>query len=152
MAACGRYGSNGGLGGGAMNGYGLDSDIIIAREHGNNLVQRRIDESWAKGLPVIIPPFAYYEAKRGIVNGRAPKQLRLFEELLEQCPVGETTQEVFDRAASIYDDLKSHGHSCGDMDILIAAFCMTFGLTLVTNNTKHFENIAGLDREDWSKD
>jgi predicted nucleic acid-binding protein len=133
-----------------MNGYGLDTDIIIARERGNERVQENIRKSWHDKVPVYIPPFAYYEAKRGIVNGKAPKQLRLFNELLEQCPVGETTQDVFDRAANVYDDLKSHGYSCDDMDILIASFCMTFGLTLVTNNTKHFEHIGGLDMEDWS--
>jgi predicted nucleic acid-binding protein len=133
-----------------MNGYGLDTDIIIAREHGNALIEPHIKDSWKKGNPVLIPPFAYYEAKRGIVNGKAPKQLRLFNELLEQCPVGETTQDVFELASNIYDDLKSHGYSCDDMDILIASFCMTFGLTLVTNNTKHFEHITGLDLEDWT--
>jgi predicted nucleic acid-binding protein len=133
-----------------MRGYGLDTDIIIARERGNNNIPQRINIEIERKNLIYIPPFAYYEAKRGIVNGKAPKQLRLLNELLEQCPVGETTQDVFEQAANIYDDLKSHGYSCDDMDILIASFCMTFGLTLVTNNTKHFEHIDGLGMEDWS--
>jgi predicted nucleic acid-binding protein len=51
------------------------------------------------------------------------------------------------------DCLVREGHplSCTfDMDVLIAAFCKTYDLTLVTNNTKHFENIAGLRLADWS--
>jgi hypothetical protein len=31
-----------------------------------------------------------------------------------------------------------------------AAWRKTYGLTLVTNNTRHFENISGLSLADWS--
>jgi tRNA(fMet)-specific endonuclease VapC len=37
-----------------------------------------------------------------------------------------------------------------DFDILIGATAIVHGLTLVTNNTRHFENISGLALEDWS--
>ena len=37
-----------------------------------------------------------------------------------------------------------------DSDVLIAAFCVINDCTLVTNNTKHFDNIDSLDVEDWS--
>ena len=36
-----------------------------------------------------------------------------------------------------------------DMDLFIAATALYNDLTLVTNNTKHFENIPGLKLENW---
>jgi hypothetical protein len=37
-----------------MNGYGLDTDIIIARERGNEKVQENIRKSWHDKVPVMI--------------------------------------------------------------------------------------------------
>ena len=36
-----------------------------------------------------------------------------------------------------------------DADILIAAFCIKHGLTPVTNNLKHFEDIEELPLANW---
>ena len=38
-----------------------------------------------------------------------------------------------------------------DMDLFIAATAIYNDLTLVTNNTKHFENIPLLKLENWKK-
>jgi tRNA(fMet)-specific endonuclease VapC len=35
-------------------------------------------------------------------------------------------------------------------DIMIAATAIECGFTLITNNTKHFQNIPGLEYEDWT--
>jgi tRNA(fMet)-specific endonuclease VapC len=37
-----------------------------------------------------------------------------------------------------------------DRDLLVAASCLACGCTLVTNNTREFQRIAGLRSEDWS--
>jgi predicted nucleic acid-binding protein len=133
-----------------MNDFGLDSNIASFYVKGNKIVRQNIDLKLDEKAKVLIPPFAYYEVKRGLVDANATKQLRVFNKLLERCPVGPISQDVFEAAVDIYVDLKSKGRMCDENDIYIAAFCKTFGLTLVTNNTKHFENIAGLSLEDWS--
>jgi len=38
-----------------------------------------------------------------------------------------------------------------DLDLIIASICLANKLILVTNNTKHFENINGLKLEDWTR-
>lgn len=38
----------------------------------------------------------------------------------------------------------------GDRDLLVAATCLAFGCTLVTNNTREFGRISELRCEDWS--
>jgi predicted nucleic acid-binding protein len=133
-----------------MNGFGLDSNIISFRLKGNETVRQNIDRKVGAKAKVLIPPFAYYEVKRGLVDAKATVQLRAFDALLKRCPVGPINQAVFETAVDIHVNLKAMGRPCDDMDILIAAFCKTYNLTLVTNNTKHFENIAGLALADWS--
>ena len=56
--------------------------------------------------------------------------------------------EVFaDIKAKIFDkDIRIE-----DMDLLIAATAIYNELTLVTNNTKHFENVPNLKIENWKK-
>jgi predicted nucleic acid-binding protein len=133
-----------------MNGFALDTNNISFYLKDNKTVRRNLEKELDAKIDVIIPPFVYYEVKRGLVDANATKQLRLFDELLGRCPVGPISQTVFEAAVDIYVALKSKGRLCDDMDILIAAFCQTYGLTLVTNNTRHFENIAGLALADWS--
>jgi tRNA(fMet)-specific endonuclease VapC len=53
--------------------------------------------------------------------------------------------------AKIKSRLKSKGQIIEDFDIMIAAVCLANGLTLVTNNLKHFKNIPGLEVVDWTK-
>jgi predicted nucleic acid-binding protein len=53
-------------------------------------------------------------------------------------------------AANIYAESCRIGKSAGDSDILIAAFSIVGGYTLVTNNTRHFEHIKNLQIADWS--
>jgi len=45
--------------------------------------------------------------------------------------------------------LKQQGVAVNPLDLQIAAVALLHNLTLVTNNTKHFQNIPGLTLEDW---
>ena len=55
--------------------------------------------------------------------------------------------------AEVYGKLRSHletaGNRLDDMDLLIASTALDHGLTLVTNNTRHFSRAIGLEIEDW---
>jgi tRNA(fMet)-specific endonuclease VapC len=46
-------------------------------------------------------------------------------------------------------ELRRQGISVAAMDLLIASVAVSFDLTLVTHNTKDFQNIPGLRLEDW---
>lgn len=46
--------------------------------------------------------------------------------------------------------LKKEGNLIADMDLMIASVCLSNDLVLVTNNTKHFQRIEGLELENWS--
>lgn len=60
----------------------------------------------------------------------------------------------FDRAAAeVYGDLRAQleteGQPIGAMDTLIAAHALSLDAVLVTNNTREFDRVVGLQVEDW---
>ncbi len=59
--------------------------------------------------------------------------------------------EVWELAAVLYADLRRAGRTVDDADLLIAAFCVEGGYTLVTSNTRHFEGIDGLQLVNWAE-
>jgi len=59
------------------------------------------------------------------------------------------TPTMWVKAAHIYADLRKMGFTVSDDDIFIAAFCLLNEYTLVTRNTKDFENITGLQQVNW---
>jgi len=59
---------------------------------------------------------------------------------------GEACAEEFGKLRGA---LKQQGTSVNPVDLQIAAVAATHNLTLVTNNTKDFQNIPGLTLVDW---
>ena len=62
---------------------------------------------------------------------------------------------IFDpEAAAAYGrvraDLERIGTPIGPLDALIAAHAVSLGITLVTNNTREFSRVPGLEVEDWT--
>jgi tRNA(fMet)-specific endonuclease VapC len=108
----------------------------------------KIDDERKKGNKLIVPPTVYYESIRGLLYLKANAKIKLFNKLFSN-GIGIINKDILDRAVSIYITLQKKGITIGDNDILIAAFCLKHNLILVTNNTKHFENIDGLVTENW---
>ena len=48
-------------------------------------------------------------------------------------------------------DLEKKGTPIGPLDTLIAAHALSLNITLVTNNEKEFNRVAGLKVENWAK-
>ena len=61
-------------------------------------------------------------------------------------PVDRTTADRFGRMAT---SLSKRGEPIGSFDTLIAAHALSQGVTLVTNNAKHFQRVAGLKTDNW---
>jgi tRNA(fMet)-specific endonuclease VapC len=132
-----------------MKYYALDTNVISYYLRKNTKILDRIDNERQKGNKLIIPPMVYYESIRGLVYLNATAKLKLFNKLCSN-GVGIINKDILDIAVSIYITLQKKGIIIGDNDILIAAFCLKHNLILVTNNTKHFENIDGLTIENWN--
>jgi predicted nucleic acid-binding protein len=115
----------------------------------NPVVSSRLAQENSQGNMIVIPPLVYYEIKRGLLADQAVKRLRSFETFYEDLGIGEMSLEIYDEASRQYASLRQRGRPTGDADILIAAFCVVNGYTLVTNNTKHFVVMEGLQMVNW---
>jgi predicted nucleic acid-binding protein len=71
---------------------------------------------------------------------------RLIRQEISVIPYDDQSAKSFGR---LRVQLYSQGITVNPMDLLIASAALTYDLTLVTNNVKHFGTIPGLRIEDW---
>jgi len=133
-----------------MSVYALDSNILSFYLRGNTIVAENMEKAMNDGDVIVIPPFVYYEVKRGLALIQATKQLKKFDALCELFPVGELGDYLLEKAIDIYVQERKAGRNTEDADIFIASFCVHNNYILVTDNLRHFENIAGLRLINWA--
>ena len=131
--------------------YALDTNVIIHLLHGTAAVRAARDSAIRQGAKLTIPPFVNYEILRGFFYQSAPKREAVYSKMRDSYAIGEMTTATWEKAAEIYAHTCSAGYTIGDADILIAAYCLVSGCTLVTNNSKDFANVGGLIMVDWTK-
>jgi tRNA(fMet)-specific endonuclease VapC len=73
-------------------------------------------------------------------------QIDAFVRLLHIVPLSDASLRRFGELKTRLIRTNKH---IGDFDLLIACVALTEGLTLVTNNTHHYERVAGLKAENW---
>lgn len=73
--------------------------------------------------------------------------LRRFLEPLEIADFDAASAEIYGRVRL---QLERAGTPIGPLDTQIAAHAIHLGVTLVTNNTREFERVAGLRLENWA--
>jgi tRNA(fMet)-specific endonuclease VapC len=129
--------------------YTLDTNAVSALINGDTTVVKRWKQARAAGHAVTINAVSYYEVRRGLLPARFARKLAAFEQLLQAHNVLPLALSGLDRAAAIYDALRSSGVLLEDADILIAGIALANNATLVTHNTRHFARVRGLKLEDW---
>jgi tRNA(fMet)-specific endonuclease VapC len=102
--------------------------------------------SW--GISVI----TQHELVSGTLQPNCTKEVRkAAAEFLAVARIFSFGQPEAIRAAEAKQSLRASGRPTGFLDILIAGHALAIGATLVTNNTKHFENVPGLVLESWAR-
>lgn len=91
-----------------------------------------------------------YELLCGVGKAQHPDKERAKVERF----VSAITLLPFDRSAAessaqIRTDLEQRGIPIGPYDLLIAGQALANGLTLITNNVKEFQRVAGLKLDSW---
>jgi predicted nucleic acid-binding protein len=84
------------------------------------------------------------EVSEGLATPANKKKLKIFNDFVKTLKIIDIDQKVILEFAKIRRKLRNRGKLIGDLDILIAASCIAYNLTLVTNNKKHFKRIKGL--------
>ena len=82
---------------------------------------------------------------------RHQKKRHIYNILTEQCNIANLEMNTWEAAIRIYADLHGKRFTVGEIDILIAAFCLANNCILVTNNIDDFKNIDGLKLSDWTQ-
>jgi tRNA(fMet)-specific endonuclease VapC len=99
---------------------------------------------------ILIPTIALGELYAGAYMVPNPQPLlHDIQDLLQDVdvlPFDTSAAEEFGKLRGI---LKNRGMAVNPVDLQIAAVAIANGLTLVTNNTRHFQNIPGIQLEDW---
>ena len=93
---------------------------------------------------VVAAELAYGVAKSQSARNRAA--LEMFMAPLEILPFDE--QAIW-RYGDLRAQLEHRGLPIGSLDTMIAAHALSLDATLVTNNTREFERVAGLRLENW---
>ena len=132
--------------------YALDTNVVFRYLKNESSSVQSIDGALAGKHKLYISQISDYEVRRGFKLMRQPSHRKelVYKLLTQRCPVIEINIIVWERAIDVYKELYRKGFTVGELDILIAAFCLVRDLILVTNNTKDFENIDGLTIVDWT--
>ena len=134
--------------------YALDANIISYFLKGTGEVEECFDREIIRaGNTYVIPPVVIYELRRWLHDNPTPNLLKFAKELdalyRSVRNRAEMSAASWEKAAEIYIELKQKGKLIDEADIFIAAYCIVNNYVLVTNNTRHFERIAGLKHVNW---
>lgn len=130
--------------------YMLDTDICIyAMKKKPEKVLQRLKEEINDGVCISSITLAELEYGMKHSSNPAKNEQALLRFLLpfDVLPFGAA-------AASEHGEIRAYlqkaGTSIGAMDMLIAAHAKSEDIVLVTNNTREFERVVGLELENWA--
>ena len=129
----------------------VDTDILSFYFKGDTKVVERFQDYLKEFDQINISIVTYFEVLGGLKFKSAEKQIRNFEEFVINnniIHISETSAKI---SGDIYADLRKRGITIGTSDLLIAGVAIENGLTLVTNNEKHYEQIQKLRIENWRR-
>lgn len=132
-----------------MSQYILDTDTISFFFRGIPKVKKKVEALLLADETINMSAISYYEICNGLYYKDAKKQLANFKDFASYCNILPLHQDIADRAAQIFADLRKNGKTVGHTDILIAATAIYHDLELITNNTKHFQDIPSLKMDNW---
>jgi predicted nucleic acid-binding protein len=130
--------------------YYLDTNVIIDLLNGNSNVLTAFKKAYTFDS-VKIPDLVYYEVLRGFEYSDPKNQKGGFEVFAEHCGIVYMDFEILKESARQYADLRKRGITIDDDDILIGSSAIVKNSVLVTNNTKHFQNLNGIQLVNWKE-
>ena len=130
--------------------YLLDTDTCIYLLNDEPRVKARVAQVGVEVLAIAMPSvgelyFGAYNSERVEAN-IARVRAFLATPGPSILPIDEATVEHFGRFKAA---LRRRGQPIGDFDLLIAGVAVSHNLTIVTNNTDHFDRIPSLSLENW---
>ncbi len=129
----------------------LDIDILSELLKQHPLVLQRVRTYLAEHERLAFSIITRYELLRGLKAKQAQTQEAAFTLLCQASLILPLTDQVVDRAATLYGELHRQGALLPDADLLIAATALEAQRILVTNNLAHFQRVPHLVIETWKR-
>lgn len=128
--------------------YLLDTDTCIYWMKNRYEIREKVRQiGWDKiSICVITAAELYYGAYH---SSRVTENLSRAEFFIQQVPVLPLTDKTLRRFGELKSQLRRIGQPIADFDLMIASVALTEGKIVVTNNTRHYDRIPGLQLENW---
>lgn len=133
--------------------YMLDTDtcVFLMRRESEVLAERVQSVPLQQQMMSVV---TFAELTYGVHASAAAKRKQnqtVLDSLVLHLAVLDWPQEAAQHYAEIRLDLKKRGAQLGAADLMIAAHARALGATVVTNNSKDFRRVKGLQVENWTK-
>jgi tRNA(fMet)-specific endonuclease VapC len=125
----------------------LDTDTVSLALRGQGRVAAHLLEH--RPSQVCISSVTLAELRFGAEAKGSRKLQALIDTFVESVAVLPFDQVAADRFGIVALALARRGEPIGTFDTLIAAHAVACGVTLVTNNTRHFRRVTGLKVANW---
>jgi tRNA(fMet)-specific endonuclease VapC len=130
-----------------MSEFMLDTDMVSWALRGRGGVGARVLAH--RPSQICISSITLAELRFG-ADAKASRALhRLIDAFVRPIDVLPFDQVAADKFGVVAAQLARKGEPIGTFDTLIAAHALACGVTLVSNNTKHFQRVAGLKLANW---
>ena len=133
--------------------YMLDTNILIyLMKNKPPLVAERVN-ALGTDAKLCMSFFTFAELLMGAERStRKPEVLRRLDALTRVVPVHyDVNRAICQHYAVQFTRLRAAGTPIGANDLWIASHALADDCTLVTNNTREFERVAGLRLENWAE-
>ena len=130
-----------------MAGFMLDTDTVSFALRGLGQVATHLLDHRPSEL--CISSITLAELRYGADLKRSRRLHGLVDTFVETIAVLPFDRSAADRFGRVAAALAGQGTPIGEFDTLIAAHALAGRLTLVTNNARHFDRVAGLKTENW---
>ena len=126
----------------------LDTDTVSYALRGQGQVAKRLLEHQPSDL--CISAITLAELKYGAEAKRSQKIRRAISAFTKDVAVLPFDEASAERFGTVAAALAGRGEPIGVVDTLVAAQALSLGVTVVTNNTRHFSRVPGLAVENWA--
>jgi len=126
--------------------YLVDTDWAIDYLNGQDRTRKRLEEIEESGLAFSIISLA--EVYEGIYYSKDPEgNEKALLDFLQDVTLINIDEEISRLFGKERGRLRAVGKMTSDFDLLVGITARRYGLTLLTNNRRHFQNIDGLQVE-----
>ena len=126
--------------------YLVDTDWAIDYLNGQDRTRKRLEEIEESGLALSIISLA--EVYEGIYYSKDPEgNEKALLDFLQDVTLINIDEEISRLFGKERGRLRAVGKMTSDFDLLVGITARRYGLTLLTNNRRHFQNIDGLQVE-----